>query len=131
MQDITGAPASLVRMKLRHLALAVRDQQRSIDLYATYFGFDPSTARRYPDGVVIVRDADGFALALGTDDAPERSPGFPHFGFDMESPEEVRRLRARLAADGVQFVEDEDTETYVGFKCLDPDNHVVEVAWEI
>lgn len=130
MQNIYGALATLVLVKLNHLALAVRDQERSIDFYATYFGFDPASARRYPDGVVIVHDADGFALALGTDDAPERSPGFPHFGFDMESPEEVRRLRARLVADGVELVEDEDTETYVGFKCLDPDKHVVEVAWE-
>jgi hypothetical protein len=23
-----------------------------------------------------------------------------------------------------------ETEGYVGFKCLDPDRHVVEVAWE-
>jgi len=27
-------------------------------------------------------------------------------------------------------VEHEDTETYVGFTCLDPDGHVVEVSWE-
>jgi catechol 2,3-dioxygenase-like lactoylglutathione lyase family enzyme len=131
MQGIAGVPATLVRMELNHLALAVRDQQRSIDFYATYFGFDPATGRRYPDGVVIIRDAHGFALALGTDGARERTPSFPHFGFDMESPEEVRRLRARLVADGVQLVEEEDTEVYVGFKCLDPDKHVVEVAWEI
>ena len=117
-------------MKLKHLAISVRDQQRSIAFYSTFFGFDPSTARRYPDGVIIVRDADDFSLALGPDKAPERSPGFPHFGFHADSPEEVRRLRARLVADGVELVEDEDSEGYVGFKCLDPDGHVVEVAWE-
>ncbi len=32
-------------MRLNHLALAVRDQDRSLEFYATYFGFDPSTAR--------------------------------------------------------------------------------------
>ena len=116
-------------MRLQHLALEVRDQQRAIDFYARFFRFDPATARRYPDGVVILHDPDGFALALGPADA-ERGSGFPHFGFEMDPPDEVRQLRARLVADGVELVEDEETEGYVGFKCLDPDRHVVEVAWE-
>jgi catechol 2,3-dioxygenase-like lactoylglutathione lyase family enzyme len=117
-------------MRLNHLALAVRDQQRSIDFYATYFGFDPSTARRYPDGVVIIRNADGFALALGEDGSAERGAGFPHFGFDPGSADEIRRLRDLLVADGFELVEEEDTDTYVGFKCLDPDRHVIEVSRE-
>jgi catechol 2,3-dioxygenase-like lactoylglutathione lyase family enzyme len=117
-------------VKLNHLALAVRDQQRSILFYDRYFMFDPATARRYPDGVIIVNDADGFALALGRDESSKRAPGFPHFGFEMDTPSEVRDLHARLLADGVELIEVEDTETYVGFKCLDPDRHVVEVSWE-
>ena len=117
-------------MRLNHLALAVSDQQRSIDFYAAYFGFDPSSARRYPDGVVIVHDAHGFALALGEDGSTQRAAGFPHFGFDVSSPDEARELRARLVADGIQLLEEEDTASYVGFKCLDPDRHVIEVSWE-
>jgi catechol 2,3-dioxygenase-like lactoylglutathione lyase family enzyme len=117
-------------VKLNHLALAVRDQQRSIEFFAAYFGFDPSTAHRYPDGVIIIRDAEGFALALGEERRPERTPGFPHFGFEMDSPQEVRSLRSHLMADGFDLIEEEDTETYVGFKCLDPDRHVIEVSWE-
>jgi hypothetical protein len=46
----------------------------------------------------------------------------------MATPGAVRDLRARVLADGVELVEDEDD--YVGFKCLDPDRHVVEVSWE-
>ena len=117
-------------MKLNHLALAVRDQRRSIAFYATYFGFDPSTARRYPDGVVIIHDADGFALALGQDRWVERATAFPHFGFEMASADDVRRLRERLVADGFELVEEEETESCVGFKCLDPDHHVIEVSFE-
>jgi catechol 2,3-dioxygenase-like lactoylglutathione lyase family enzyme len=117
-------------MRRQHLALAVRDQQRTIAFYARFFRFDPSSARTYPDGVVIVHDPDGFTLALGLDDSAERGSGFPHFGFEMDSPDEVRRLRERLVADSVELVEDEESETYVGFMCLDPDGHVVEVAWE-
>jgi catechol 2,3-dioxygenase-like lactoylglutathione lyase family enzyme len=74
-------------MRLQHLALEVRDQQRAIDFYARFFRFDPATARRYPDGVVILHDPDGFALALAfaPTDAGERGSGFPHFGFEMDS----------------------------------------------
>jgi len=57
-------------------------------------------------------------------------PGFPHFGFGMPTPEAVRLLRARVLADGVELVEQEEEGDYVGFKCLDPDGHVVEVSWE-
>lgn len=98
-------------MKLNHLALAVRDQQRSIEYYAQYFGFDPSTVRRYPDGDIIVRDEEGFSLAFGVQGTTQRT-GFPHFGFE-EGPEEVRQLRARLVAGGITFLEDEETKDYV------------------
>lgn len=117
-------------MRLNHLALAVRDQQRSIAFYSTYFGFDPATARRYPDGVIIIKNGGGFALALGEDSAAERAPGFPHFGFDTDSPDAARELRERMLADGYELVGEEETETYVGFKVLDPDRHVIEVSWE-
>ena len=117
-------------MRLNHLALVVHDQQRSIEFYARYFGFEAATARRYPDGVIIVKDADGFALAFGHDEGAQRASGFPHFGFAMAAPEGVRDLRGQLIADVVELVDDEDTGSYVGFKCLDPDGHIVEVAWE-
>ena len=117
-------------MRFNHLALATRDQQQSIEFYARYFGFDPATAHLYPDGVIIVKDAHGFALALGHDTGLVRAPGFPHFGFETAAPDVVRDLRARLLAEGGELVEDEDEDDYVGIKCLDPDGHVVEVSWE-
>ena len=51
-------------MRLNHLGLPVRDERRSQDFSAAYFGFDPATAQEYEDGTVIIRDADGFDLAL-------------------------------------------------------------------
>jgi len=36
----------------------------------------------------------------------------------------------RLQADGVTIVERNDDAAYVGFKCLDPDGHRIEVYWE-
>jgi catechol 2,3-dioxygenase-like lactoylglutathione lyase family enzyme len=117
-------------MHLSHLGLPVRDRDRSLRFYATYFGFDPSTARSYPDGTTIVRNADGFDLALHpTATAPDR-PHFLHFGFVMRDPAAVRDLRLRMERDDVPVVERDDESDLVSFKCLDPDGWRVEVYWE-
>jgi catechol 2,3-dioxygenase-like lactoylglutathione lyase family enzyme len=115
---------------MRHLALAVTDQERSRRFYETYFGFGARPARVYPDGVLMLYDADGFSLALGLTDEELRLPRFLHFGKGLPSPEDVRRFRDRLAADGVEIVEEWDEPEYVSVKCRDPDGYVVEAAWE-
>ncbi|MGI5147689.1 VOC family protein [Plantactinospora sp. CA-294935] len=117
-------------MRMNHLGLPVRDPQRSVRFYHAYFGFDPATARRYPDGTVIVRDADGFDLALHAVEAVDALPAFLHFGFRLARPDDVRTLLRRLEADAVEVVERYDDPEYTAFKCLDPDAHRVEVYWE-
>jgi catechol 2,3-dioxygenase-like lactoylglutathione lyase family enzyme len=117
-------------MKLIHLALPVSDEDRSRRFYETYLGFGARPARRYEDGVLIIHDAHGFALALGPHPPPDPIPEFLHFGFHMSDAASVRDLLGRLQADRVPIVELEDTAERVAFKCLDPDGYVVEVAWE-
>jgi catechol 2,3-dioxygenase-like lactoylglutathione lyase family enzyme len=113
-----------------HLGLPVRDYQRSLRFYTSYFGFDAATAQEYSDGTIIVRNADGFDLALHPVGHVEALPAFLHAGFRAAEPDEVRALLARLEADGVTIVERDDEETLAAFKCLDPDGHRVEVYWE-
>ena len=117
-------------MQFSHLGLPVRDYQRSLRFYAAYFGFDPATAQEYSDGTVIVRNADGFDLALHPVGDVGALPAFLHAGFRAAEPAEVRTLLARLDADGVPVVERDDEDEYASFKCLDPDGHRVEVYWE-
>jgi catechol 2,3-dioxygenase-like lactoylglutathione lyase family enzyme len=117
-------------MHLRHLGLPVRDLDASLDFYATYFGFDPATATSYPDGTHIVRNADGFDLALHPVPEEPASASFLHFGFQMPDPDAVRTLRRRLERDGVSVVEYDEEAALVSFKCLDPDGWRVEVYWE-
>ena len=116
-------------MRLLHLGLPVSDVPRSLAFYADHFGFDAANARRYPDGTVIVGNADGFDLALHPSDEDARS-GFFHFGFQLAGPDEVREALARLRAADVPVVESDDEPGYVAFKCLDPDGWRIEVYWE-
>jgi catechol 2,3-dioxygenase-like lactoylglutathione lyase family enzyme len=108
-------------VQLRHLGLPVRDFERSLRFYAKYFGFDPATAQEYPDGTVIVRNADRFDLALHPAAEAAPSSSFLHFGFAMPTADAVRALRARVEEDGVPVVESDDEPELVSFKCLDPD----------
>jgi len=116
---------------MSHLALAVRDQERSRRFYETYFEFDPATARVADDGVLLIEGPDGFVLALGQTDEELRLPSFLHFGFQAAgSPDDVRALRDRLAGDRVEIVEFWEEPDYVSVKCRDPDGYVIEFAWE-
>ena len=117
-------------MHLSHLGLPVRDERRSQRLYSAYFGFDPATAQEYEDGTVIIRNADGFDLALHRVGHLEPLPAFLHAGFRAAEPAEVRALMERMEADGVTIAERNDETAYVAFKCLDPDGHRIEVYWE-
>jgi catechol 2,3-dioxygenase-like lactoylglutathione lyase family enzyme len=115
---------------MKHLALAVHDQQRSRRFYESYFGFDAQPARRYDDGVLMLYNADGFSLGLGEVNEEIKLPRFLHFGVHMPTPEAVLALRDRLIADGVEIAEEWQQPEYVSVKCRDPDGYVVEAAWE-
>jgi catechol 2,3-dioxygenase-like lactoylglutathione lyase family enzyme len=113
-----------------HLAIPVADQERSRRFYETYFGFGARPARRYDDGVLMLYNAAGFALALGPTDESIARPAWMHFGVRLPDGDAVLALRDRLAADGVELVEEWHEPGYVSVKCRDPDGYIVEAAWE-
>ena len=115
---------------MKHLALAVGDQERSRRFYERYFGFDAAPPRMYDGGVLMLYNADGFSLALGPTDEDIRTPAFLHFGVHLDKPDTVREFRDRLANDGVEIVEQWEEPDYVSVKCRDPDGYVVEASWE-
>jgi catechol 2,3-dioxygenase-like lactoylglutathione lyase family enzyme len=113
-----------------HLALPVRDQERSRRFYERYLGFGARPARRYEDGVLMLYDASGFALALGPGDEPVAGLRCMHFGIALHDRAAVLTLRDRLVADGVELVEECDEPGYVSVKCRDPDGYIVEIFCE-
>jgi catechol 2,3-dioxygenase-like lactoylglutathione lyase family enzyme len=113
-----------------HLAIPVRDQERSRRFYETYFGFGARPPRRYDDGVLMLYDAKGFALAIGTGAEEIDRPSWLHFGLALPDRDAVLELRERLARDGVELVEAWDEPGYASVKCRDPDGYIVEAFWE-
>lgn len=113
-----------------HLAIPVRDQQRSRRFYERYFGFDAREPRQYDGGVLMLYNAAGFALALGPVATPPEPPAWMHFGLSLPDRDAVLALRDRLRSDGVELVEEWDEPDYVSVKCRDPDGYIVEASWE-
>jgi catechol 2,3-dioxygenase-like lactoylglutathione lyase family enzyme len=115
---------------MEHLAIPVRDQERSRRFYETYFGFDARRPRRYDDRVLMLSNATGFSLALGPSVEPIPRPSWMHFGVRVRDRHAVLALRDRLLSDGVELVEQCDEPEYVSVKCRDPDGYIVEASWE-
>jgi catechol 2,3-dioxygenase-like lactoylglutathione lyase family enzyme len=114
---------------VNHLALPVTDPQRSRAFYEKYFGFDAGRPEENAEGVLVLRNADGFDLALEPVKArPARSS--LHFGIRFVGARRVYDLEQRLVSDGVPIVATVDDPGFVSVKCEDPDGHVVEGYWE-
>lgn len=117
-------------VRVDHVAIPVSDQARSRRFYETYFGFGARPAKRYDDGVLMLYDGNGFALALGPTAQPIARPSWMHFGVGLPTRQAVLSLRDRLIEDGVELVEESDEPVYVSVKCRDPDGYIVEASWE-
>lgn len=116
-------------MNLAHLALVVRDQARSRHFYEKYFGFDQGPSNVLDNGVLFIRNADGFELALAARDEPVAMPSFVHFGFRLNNGDEVRSLKSLIDSDGLEVLDEEESSDHISFKCKDPDGYLIEAYW--
>jgi catechol 2,3-dioxygenase-like lactoylglutathione lyase family enzyme len=114
----------------RHLALAVTDVERSRDFYERRLGFGALPAKLYDDGVLMLFDGRGSALALQPTDRVDPLPEFVHFGYVLDSRAEAEEAIRRYEADGLELLERHELDFYVSCKIADPDGYVVEVLWE-
>ena len=118
---------------MRHIALKVRDAERSKKFYAEMFGMD----------VVWQPDAQNVYLSSGCDNlaihevaanflnsAEERQ--LDHLGFVVESIERVKELEASFRAGGVTIVHPFKIhrDGSASFYCADPDGIVIQLLYE-
>src|SRR5215471_3510359 len=102
-------------MRIRHLALNVRDARRSEQFYLDELGL-AGTATVEEWGVRL-RLADGFMLALiEGDPLPADVIDRVHFGCDLPDADAVHQLRARLQAADIPEVEFVEEPGYTSVK---------------
>lgn len=113
-------------MQFNHLHLHVASIDEAAAFYTGHFGFRRHVVQG--DGTLFLRDAGGLdlALALGP---PDNFPPWAHFGFRLQNAEAVRNLHARLK--GADVAIRHPLEEEPGFRCADPDGHLIEVYWEV
>jgi catechol 2,3-dioxygenase-like lactoylglutathione lyase family enzyme len=126
------------RPHLTHVALFVRDVERSVAFYRRFCDLDVVHDRTEPSGGRVVwvgeqKHRPRFVLVLihGTpDDARSAPSSFAHFGFSCRTRHEVD-ARAALARDaGVLELPPRDAGGVVGYYCIlrDPDGNAVEFS---
>lgn len=115
-------------MDLNHLHLHVRDLKKSQVFYEKYFGFKEHTIH---GDILFLRNEKGFDLALCPDNKVWNFPEWFHFGFRLNSPEEVKDIFHKLKSDSeVIDTELEEYDDFIFFRCLDTDKNKIEVYWE-
>jgi len=116
-------------MRPNHVHLHVRDLEASRAFYRGWFKL--SDGPDFGEGLLFLRSADGFDLALSLDPEPESLPEWFHWGFKAEDRSKVREAYQRMVAQGVSITREllEDDEI-VSFRCADPDGHNIEIYWQ-
>jgi len=112
---------------LDHLALAVRDPERSLRFYRDVLGVE-GHLRTEPYGFVITTEAGvNFTLSRGE---PPSGVGDFHLGVSLGTASRVHEARERFRSLDLTEHEWWEEEGYVSVKVLDPDGYAVEVFWE-
>lgn len=118
------------RMDLDHLNLRVRDPGACRAFYERHFRFRWAFDA---EGGHFLRNDDGFLLAVVPSDPHHPLPPGFHIGFRLTSPDQVAASHRTLREGGARVEPLEDhqpEESYVSFRCWDPDDTEIEVFWD-
>lgn len=115
-------------MDLNHLHLHVTDITATRKFYERHFKFKEHL---WHGKILFLRNEFDFDLALMPDDSVWNFPSWFHFGFRLNSAEEVKILFESMMSAGEKIdTVLEEYADFVFFRCLDPDNNKIEIYWE-
>src|ERR1700728_278123 len=90
-------------MKRLHVHVSVKDLPASIRFYQTLFGAEPTVTQ--PDYAKWMLEDPRVNFAISTNRQPV---GVNHLGFQVESDEELRGMRAQLEAADARMIEESE-----------------------
>lgn len=126
--SVPRTEASLRRVRVNHLHLHVADVAGAQAFYERWFGFEEHAQH---GAILFLRDEGGLDLALAPDPAPGSMPLWFHFGFRLDSAEEVAALHDAMLDGGVGITQPfENWGDLAAFRCLDQDGYQIEIYWE-
>ncbi|PYU90189.1 MAG: glyoxalase [Acidobacteria bacterium] len=119
---------------VRHIALRVRDIERSLDFYTRVMKM---TVEWRPDAKNVYLTSGNDNLALHEIDTPYQAPtaaltpGLDHFGFIVSQPEEVDEWARDLESQGIKLVQQPKTHRD-GARSIyfhDPDGNLIQLLY--
>ena len=116
---------------LTHIALAVRDPERSLAFYAAVLGVVPV----YRDSGFVQAQTPGARDVIVFECGARRAGrggGVTHFGFRLIEPSDIAAARAAVTAAGGRITDAGEFvpgEPYLFFE--DPDGYLVEIWYEL
>jgi lactoylglutathione lyase len=131
--------------KIHHVAYRCKDAKQTVEWYKKYLDMDymlafaedyvPSTKANNPYMHIFLDAGAGNVLAFfELADTPEmgRDPNTPdwvqHLAFQVDSEETLKRVKAKLEADGIPVVGITDHTLFKSIYFFDPNGHRLELA---
>jgi glyoxylase I family protein len=148
LKDPQALPAPVPIHQLHHVAYRARDAEETRHFYEDILGlplyhiiqsdYVPSTGEYCPYTHFFFRLQDGSFIAffdLGDDAAGEPSPNTPkwvnHIAFRVDSVEELKRMKERLEAHGIEVLGVTDHHIFHSIYFFDPNGVRLELSAQL
>ncbi len=124
-------------IKMTHIALHVKDVQKSFDFYSKYCGLKVVHDRLDKENRVLWMGEEGkeseFILVFiaGGKADKQKEDDYSHLGFALSSKEEVDRIAEMAKREGILFWNTREEPYPVGYYCgvMDPDGKIIEFSF--